>query len=55
MSAQAGELYDSYVPGKYNREQMAEALSGIWDPILKIDLAMEVKAALAGKLPRSGV
>lgn len=53
MSARAGELYHAYGP-ELKQEQVAEALSGIWDPIWHVDLAKEVKDALTG-LQRIGV
>lgn len=46
MSAETGEIFDSYGPGKLDKEQATQALAGIWAPVWHVDLVKQVKDAI---------
>lgn len=46
MAAKQGKTYESYGLGSYNKEQMRQELSGMWEPVWHVDLAKEVDDAI---------
>jgi len=45
-SVMTGEIFEGYGETRYNKEQMKEHLTGLWEPVWHYDLAKELDAAV---------